>query len=701
VNGPNRLAHEKSPYLLQHAGNPVDWHPWGEEAFARARREDKPLFLSVGYSTCHWCHVMAHESFENAAVAALLNEAFVCIKVDREERPDIDGVYMKACQLMTGGGGWPLTIIMTPDLRPFFAATYIPKDNRWGRPGLTELIPRLQGIWKTRREEIEKAAAETLSHLSRDRMEPGDIDAERLLAEAFTELQRQFDGAYGGFGDAPKFPMPHQVVFLLRHWQRTGVPEALVMAERTLHAIRRGGIFDQLGFGCHRYSTDRQWLVPHFEKMLYDQALLAIAFTEAFQATGEDAHARSVREILEYVLRDLRMPEGGFTTAEDADSEGEEGRFYLWRMEEIRRVLDPHDVPVAIAVFSLAEEGNFVDPIHPESRGENILHFSASISEIAEGLGLSEADLLRRMEKMRLQLLAAREGRVRPQRDDKILTDWNGLMIAALARAARVLNEPRYLHAARQAIDFILARLRTADGRLLHRYCKGEAGVAGNLDDYAFFIWGLIESYEAGFDPADLREAIAHQEIVGLHFRDADGGCFATPDDGERLLLRMKEGQDGAIPSGNALTMMNLVRLGRMTGDHRKEEEAERISRAFAGSLTQFPSAHAQWMVALELLVTPSLEVVIAGRPGSEEKAKMLEVIRRRYLPHLSLLFRDEGEGSPEISDMAPFTEGMRSLDGRTTAYLCANFSCRNPVTDPDELADLLDSTANWKGGRG
>jgi uncharacterized protein YyaL (SSP411 family) len=688
---PNRLRNEKSPYLLQHAENPVDWYPWGEEAFARAAREDKPVFLSVGYSTCHWCHVMAHESFEDETAAALLNEAFVCIKVDREERPDIDGIYMSVCQMMTGSGGWPLTIVMTPDRRPFFAGTYIPKESRWGRIGLVELIPRLRSVWETRRDEVEKAAAETVALLKRPRTEKGDLPVEAILSRAAAELRRQYDHTYGGFGDAPKFPMPHQLIFLLRHWRRTGAADALRMADGTLSAMRRGGICDQLGFGFHRYSTDRQWLVPHFEKMLYDQALLALAFTEAFQATGDEAHARTVREILDYCLRDLLAPEGGFTTAEDADSEGEEGRFYLWSMEEIRGILAPEEVSLAAAAYALTEEGNFVDPVEPERRGRNILHLSASPEETAKGLGMTGKAFRKRLEAVRLRLLAVREKRVRPQRDDKILTDWNGLMIAALARAARVLDEPRYLEAARAAIAFILTRLRTAEDRLLHRFCKGEAAMTANLDDYAFLIWGLIEAYEAGFTAGDLGEAITLQGIVERHFRDPDGGFFSTPDDGETLLFRLKEGHDGAVPSGNAVTLMNLIRLGRMTGDARRQEEAAALGRAFAGPLVQMPSAHAQWMISLELLAAPSCEVVIAGRPGGEDTAAMLAVLRESYLPDLSLVLRPEGEEGAAIAAIAPFTREMRAIDGRAAAYVCAGFACRRPVSDPRELAALLD----------
>ncbi|MEW6335247.1 MAG: thioredoxin domain-containing protein [Thermodesulfobacteriota bacterium] len=692
---PNRLIHEKSPYLLQHAENPVDWYPWGEEAFDRARRDDRPVFLSVGYSTCHWCHVMAHESFEDEAVAALLNDAFVCVKVDREERPDIDGIYMRFCQMMTGGGGWPLTVIMTPGKRPFFAATYIPKESRWGRTGLVELIPRIRNLWETRRGEVERAAAKTVAVATQHRSEPGDLDPTALCDRAFEELQGQFDETHGGFGDAQKFPMPHQLLFLLRHGRRTGAPEALRMAEGTLAAMRRGGIFDHLGYGFHRYSTDRRWLVPHFEKMLYDQALLAMTYTEAFQATGNEGHARTVRETLDYVLGDLRAPEGGFFSAEDADSEGEEGRFYLWRMEELRGLLGSEELRLAAAAFSPADGGNFVDPVDPERRGDNILHLSGPPAAIAEGLGLTETVFLQRLEKVRLRLLAARGKRVRPQRDDKILTDWNGLMIAALARASRVLDEPRYMEAARAAIRFVRSRLRTTEGRLLHRFCKGEAAVTAGLDDHAFLIWGLIEAYEAGFDVEDLREALALQGIVDQHFRDPDGGYFFTPDDGEQLLFRMKEGYDGAVPSGNAVTLMNLIRLGRLTGDPGRDAAAAALGRAFAGSLRQAPSAHAQWMTALELLASPTREVVVAGRPGGEDTLAMLAALRRAYLPNLALLFRPDGVDDPPIAEIAPFTREMRAVKGRAAAYVCTGFACRRPVTDPRELEALLDEQIN------
>jgi len=687
----NRLKDEKSPYLLQHAANPVDWYPWGEEAFVRARREDRPVFLSIGYSTCHWCHVMAHESFEDDQVAALLNGAFVCVKVDREERPDVDGIYMRACQLMTGSGGWPLTIVMTPERRLFFAATYIPKEERWGRPGLLDLIPRLADLWRTRRGEVDQAAARMVASLGPARNREENFQIEQALDSAFDALRGEYDTAHSGFGEAPKFPMPHQLVFLLRHWRRTGADEALKMAEETLGAMRRGGIFDHLGWGFHRYSTDRQWLVPHFEKMLYDQALLALAYGEAFQATGDEAHARTLREVLDYLLGEMRTPEGGFCAARDADSEGEEGRFYLWQADEVRQLLSHEDARIAQEAFGLAEGGNFIDPTTGGTTGWNILHRAVPLERIARDHGIGEAELLQRLEAIRSRLLAARGNRARPGLDDKVLTDWNGLAIAALARASWVLNEPRYLEAARQTVAFLLGRLRTADGRLLHRYCKGEAAVKGYLDDYAFLIWGLIECYEAGFAAGDLREALALQKALEDRFRDPDGGFFMTPDDGEALPARLKEGYDGAVPSGNAVTLMNLIRLGRLTGDPRLEGEAAALGRAFSGSLRGQPSAHAQWMAALELLAAPSCEAVVAGRPEARDTADLLTVLRRSYLPSLTVLLRPEGEVEPEIATLAPFAGPMHALGGRATAYLCTGLSCQPPETDPETLAARLE----------
>ena len=463
-NHPNRLIHEKSPYLLQHAYNPVDWHAWNEEAFQKARAENKPIFLSVGYSTCHWCHVMEKESFEDSEVAALMNEAFVSIKVDREERPDIDHVYMTVCQMMTGSGGWPLTIVMTPYKKPFFAATYIPKASRFGRPGMMELIPRISEVWRNRNKEVlESAENMTTALQSMEKENPGDPLEAGVLDKAYQELAQRFDKTYGGFSGAPKFPTPHNFLFLLRYWMRSGRLNALNMVEKTLHEIRWGGIFDQIGFGFHRYSTDKEWLVPHFEKMLYDQAMLALAYLETYQATGNTLYADTAKEIFAYVLRDLRSPEGGFYSAEDADSEGVEGKFYVWTEQELRKILPPGDADLLVRVFHIQKEGNFREEASGKSLGANIFYTGRSLEDMASELNVSAQDLKKRIECARSRLFEAREKRIHPHKDDKILTDWNGLMIAALARGTQVLGEKTYADAAGSAVEFILKINRTQD----------------------------------------------------------------------------------------------------------------------------------------------------------------------------------------------------------------------------------------------
>ncbi len=500
IRKPNRLALEKSPYLLQHAYNPVDWYPWGSEAFEKAKREDKPIFLSSGYSTCHWCHVMEKESYEDEEVAKLMNDVFVSIKIDREERPDIDGIYMKVCQAMTGSGGWPLNIIMTHDKKPFFAATYLPKESKFGRQGMMEIIPQIRDIWKKNRGGAEALAAEVISFL-KDKQKAGEELKEDVLHVAYEQLLEAFDEQNGGFGSAPKFPTPHNLTFLLRYWKRTGDLMALRMVERTLSAISMGGIYDHVGFGFHRYSTDAGWLVPHFEKMLYDQALLAIAYTEAYQATGNVEFKRIASEVFTYVLRDMTSREGGFFSGEDADSEGVEGKFYVWTGIEMDSVLG-EESELMKKVFSINKYGNLMEE---ENTGINILHQSKTLSELSVDLKLSVNELYRRTGNAKQKLFAAREKRVHPGKDDKILADWNGLMIAALAKGASAFDKPEYADAACRAADFILSRMRGQDGRLFHRYRDDEPAVMAFLDDHAFLTWGLIELYEATFMVSYLR----------------------------------------------------------------------------------------------------------------------------------------------------------------------------------------------------
>jgi len=686
---PNRLALEKSPYLFQHAFNPVDWYPWGTEAFEKAKREDKPVFLSSGYSTCHWCHVMEKESYEDEEVAKLMNEVFVSIKIDREERPDIDGIYMKICQAMTGSGGWPLNIILTPDKKPFFAATYLPKESKFGRQGMLEIIPQIRDIWKKNKAGAEALAAQVISSL-KDEQKSGEELKEDVLNVAYEQLLGAFDEQYGGFSGAPKFPTPHNLMFLLRYWKRTGDIMALRVVERTLSAMRMGGIYDQVGFGFHRYSTDARWLVPHFEKMLYDQALLAIAYTEAYQATGNDEFKRIACEVFTYVLRDMTSPEGGFYSAEDADSEGVEGKFYVWAEEEIDPILG-EDSELMKKVFGVDKHGNFREK--GDSTGKNILHLSKTLTELEVDLKLPAQEILRRMGDAKLKLFAAREKRVHPGKDDKILTDWNGLMIAALAKGASAFNKPEYADAACRAADFILSRMRGKDGRLFHRFCDDMPAVMAFLDDHAFLSWGLIELYEATFKVPYLQAALEINEIMIEHFWDKENhGLYFTADDGEELIFRKKEIYDGALPSGNSVAMLNLLRLGRMTANAGFEEKAAHIGRSFSGTIWQLPMSYTQMMVALDFALGPTSEVVIAGDAGAEDTRVMLAALRKEFIPGKVVLLRT-GDDS-EIIGLAEYTRNLTSIEGRATAYVCRNYSCNLPVIDAGKMLELLKASS-------
>jgi hypothetical protein len=688
----NRLKFEKSPYLLQHADNPVDWYPWGKEAFEKARLENKPIFLSIGYSTCHWCHVMAHESFEDPEVARLMNEFFISIKVDREERPDIDKIYMTICQMLTGSGGWPLTIIMTPDKKPFFAATYIPKESRFGRTGMIDLIPQIKDIWMSRKNEVLNSADQIVSSLKQTSNDsPADELSEATLKSAYDQLSQRFDKQNGGFSGAPKFPTPHNLLFLLRYWKHNSDEYALEMVEKTLQAMRQGGIYDHVGFGFHRYSTDGHWLVPHFEKMLYDQALLAMAYTEAYQATKKKDYEKIAREIFTYVLRDMTAKEGGFYSAEDADSEGEEGKFYLWTEDELRQILTKKESDLIFKVFNTEEDGNFNEEATRRKTGTNILHLNKSLDEIAFEMKMSEHMFQITLNSARQKLFALREKRIHPHKDDKILTDWNGLMIAAFAKAAQVFDELRYTEAAKNAVDFILKNMRRTDGRLLHRYRDNQAAILANLDDYAFLIWGLIELYETTFDVSYLKTALNLNRDLIIHFwDDKNGGFYFAPDDGENLLVRQKEIYDGAIPSGNSVAMLNLLRLGRMTANHDFEEKAAQIGKAFSDTATQLPAAHTQLMVALDFAVRPSFEIVIVGNHQGKDTMDILRILRTQFIPNKVILFRPSGQDAPDISRIAAFTKNLSSIDGKATVYVCTNYTCKMPTTDTSKMLDSL-----------
>lgn len=688
---PNRLINEKSPYLLQHAYNPVDWYPWGEEAFSRARREGKPIFLSIGYSTCHWCHVMAEESFADPEVAGLLNETFVCIKVDREERPDIDLVYMAAAQALTETVGWPLTIIMTPDKKPFFAASYIPKESRYGMTGLIDLIQRIRRIWKTQRQDLENAGNLLMEALQNASITPpkGRVTTEGAPDEGYNTFLRLFDQNNGGFGKPPRFPTPHNLIFLLRYGYRTGKEPAYMMVEKTLRAMRQGGIFDQIGYGFHRYSTDAEWFVPHFEKMLYDQALLVLAYTEAFLASGREEFKRTARETITYVLREMTDPGGGFYSAEDADSEGKEGWFYLWTKDEILALLGPEDGERLSRIFGVTGPGNYLELPGGKRTGRNILRLHRPLSALAEDLETTEEELAGFVEEARQKLFAVRERRIHPAKDDKILTDWNALMIAALARAARVFDDQEYLTAAERATAFVLSNLRRPDGRLLHRYRQGEAGLTATLDDYAFMLLALIEDYEASFSPKYLQAALELANDLIEHYQDGDhGGFFFVPDDADTP-VRQKPIYDGAIPSGNSAAMYALYLLGRTTAKIELEKTAERVHRAFAGPVTRSPVACPSFLTGVELMNGEKTEVVITGVPGAEDTVAMTRKIYSHYIPGLVVILRPSDEETPKIADIAGFTRDMVTIGGRATAYVCTNHACNLPTTDPDEMLQL------------
>ena len=687
--GRNRLAGEKSPYLLQHANNPVDWYPWGEEAFQQATRKDKPIFLSIGYSTCHWCHVMERESFEDTEVARLMNDAFVAIKVDREERPEIDNIYMTACQMVTGGGGWPLTIIMTPEKEPFFAATYIPKISRFGRKGMVDLIPEIEDLWRTKREELLSSAHRLVEAISKmGSASSGSSPGEETFHQGFNQLAVSFDRQHGGFGRGMKFPMPHQILFLLRYWHRTGNWAALQMAKKTLTGMRGGGIYDHLGFGFHRYATDASWLVPHFEKMLYDQALLLLAYAEGYLATGEELYGRTVREIATYVLRDMASPQGAFYSAEDADSEGEEGRFYLWREAEIREHLDAGTADLIVDTYGISAGGNFADEASGNRTGDNILHLRGSLAPELDG----------RLEAARKVLFENRQTRVHPLKDDKVLTDWNGLMIGALATASRVVGEEAYARAAEKAAAFIRDNLTLEDGRLLHRYRDGEAAIPATLDDYAFYVFGLIELYETTFDSGHLTEAIRLNGLMLEHFADPAGGFFLSAGDAEGLIVRSKALHDSAIPSGNSVATWNLLRLAQMTGDANLEQQAASAARAFSSDVERAPAALAMFLTALDFALGPSLAIVIAGDPESADTREMLDAIRRAYAPRKVVLLRPEGTET-EIAGIAPFIKDQTMLDGKATAYVCVNRACSLPTTDPQQMLELIEEKAKGNDG--
>ena len=685
----NRLVFESSPYLLQHAANPVDWYPWGDEAFQRAKELDKPIFLSIGYTTCHWCHVMEHESFENDEVAGLMNDAFVCVKVDREERPDIDNVYMEVTQMMNNRGGWPMTVIMTPDKQPFFTGTYFPKTSRGRRIGMMELIPKVKDVWQNNRDSLITDAANLTKRLQRNqtnRTSAGEISP-NVADKAFSAFSNRYDEHQGGFGQAPKFPKAHDYSFLVKYFKRTGTSQALSMAEYSLKSMRNGGMYDQVGFGFHRYSTDARWLVPHFEKMLYDQAILVQAYLDAYQATEDSYYSTVVDEILEYVLRDMTSPEGGFYSAEDADSEGEEGKFYVWNVKELDEILGSEDSEFYQKVFNIRKGGNWNEGYRHKT---NIPHLTKNNSQLASEFNITEKGLTERIEIIRTKLFNVREDRIHPQKDDKILTDWNGLMIAAMARAGAVLNNDKYAKASQKAMDFILENLMKKDGSLMKRHRNGNSGLTGVLDDYAFTIWALIELYEMNYNEKYLEIAMDLSEYQIDQFWDFDNnGFYFTASSGEQLLVRSKEVYDGAIPSGNSVSAFNFIRLARMTSRPDFEDITFQILNSFSGYLNRSSSGYSMMMQAAEFAFGPSHEVLVFGDENKSTTQKMLEDIQSIYMPNRVIVYGKSGGES--LKNTIPFVGFYQpNKDGSPRVYVCQNFSCKLPTSDFEVVKQQL-----------
>ena len=688
----NRLIHEKSPYLQQHAHNPVDWYPWGPEAFEKSRVEDKPIFLSIGYSTCHWCHVMERESFENEEIAALVNKWFVPVKVDREERPDIDRIYMSYVQATTGSGGWPMSVWLTPDLKPFVGGTYFPPENRYGRAGFPLVLERVAEAWKNDREKILQSSSAMMDQLRLQAGGSAEGGADRVAAAvfdgAFQQFRRAFDSERGGFGSAPKFPRPSVYNFLLRYWKRTGQEQALDMVLETLLAMERGGMHDQLGGGFHRYSVDEYWFVPHFEKMLYDQAQLAISYLEAFQITQNSTLALAAQRVLDYVMRDMTAAGGGFYSAEDADSavdaarpkDKSEGAFYIWAWSEIQTLLGPERAEWFRYRYGVEPDGNVMNDPHTEFTGRNILFQAHTLEETASHFGVSAVEFVTGIAEAERVLFDARALRPRPHLDNKILTSWNGLMISAFAKGAAVLNEPKYALAAVQAADFLLETLRLKDGSLLRRYCDGDAAIAGMLDDYAFLVQGLIDLYEATFDFRYLREAIALTDQQRSLLEDDAGGFFTSSQEDAARLMRTKDDYDGAEPSGNAVALNNLLRLARITGNVSYERAARKLIAVFHKGLTQSATGMPQMLASCEFDIAPPREIVVAGNSSGE----MVRTLRAQFDPNRILLY-----AAPELAAYQPATREMAG-GGGTAVYICENYTCRKPATNQAELLQLL-----------
>jgi hypothetical protein len=725
----NRLVFATSPYLLQHARNPVDWHPWGEEAFAKAAREDRPIFLSIGYSTCHWCHVMEHESFENEETAQVLNDHFVAVKVDREERPDIDHIYMDVCQALTGGGGWPLSLFLAPDKTPFFAGTYFPDEPRYGQPSFRDLLHQINRLWQSDRPKITAAGAQIMELFSRPHQISESVFSWNILDRAEYQFGAQFDEEFGGFGRAPKFPMGHSLRFLLRRAQRKQSPRLLHAVEHTLEKMFRGGLYDHVGFGFCRYSVDRQWLVPHFEKMLYDNALLVMAYTEAWLATRKPLYKSIVDEVFTYISRDMTAESGMFFSAENADSEGEEGKFYVFTAAEFEQIVGTTDAPIAAAFFGVTPTGNF-------EHGKTILTQALSLAELAAQFDRPLPEIAELIARARERLFAARAQRIHPSLDDKILVSWNALMISGFSLAAQAFDRPDYAGKARSAARALLTATLTPEGTLFHSFCQGKPGVPGFLDDYAFLIGALLDLYETDFDAEWLTTALTLEKTMIREFHDpATGRFFLTAHGAEKLITRPKDGYDGAIPSGNSMAALVSLRLARLTGQSSFEKLAQGVFNSLVEEISPAPNGFSLLLTAADLAQGPTTEIVLVG-PDIAAVTPLLKVIHQSYLPRKTVLFIPTGTGagakeeagaekgaakgaakgaeagagtvagtvagaepeagagpapaSPALPLSVGFIKPYAAHQGPPTAFLCQNSQCRPPISDPGELAQVL-----------
>jgi uncharacterized protein YyaL (SSP411 family) len=679
----NKLIDETSPYLQQHAHNPVDWYPWGAEAFERAKKEDKPVFLSIGYSTCHWCHVMERESFENEEIAGILNAHFVSVKVDREQHPDVDQVYMNAVVMTTGSGGWPLSVFLTPDGKPFYGGTYFPPEDLYGRPSFKRILLSIAEAWKNKRRQLVESADKLNGYLQSPNAPAGQANlSPDVLDRAFSQFHSTYDAVNGGFGGAPKFPQPTNLSLLLGYWHRTIDAEALRMVEKTLDVMAKGGIYDHLGGGFHRYATDTQWLVPHFEKMLYDQALLSKVYLQAYQITKENRYAEVAKEIFDYVLRDMADPAGGFYSAEDADSDGEEGTFYLWDAEHISTLLDKEQARLFNAYYGVTDNGNF-------EKGKTILSVVSSIEQLAKEFETNSATIAEILAAARRKLFEARAKRNRPHRDDKVITSWNGLMISSLAYGGMVLNEEKYTQAAEHGAGFIMSTLYE-DDRLRRYYRDGHVVGKAFLDDYAFTIVGLLDVYEATFDAKWLIEAKKLSEEMIELFADSEGGFFLTGKDSERLIARSKPVSDGAIPSGNSIAALALLRLSRLTMNQDFAEQGRQILEAFSSQLESSPTSSSAMLIALDFYLGPRREIIVAGDADAADTRQMLRLVRSKFLPNAMVLLHDPNKADSTIHTIIPFLKQRIALDGRATAYVCEDYACQRPVNDMDGLESLL-----------